>query len=346
MNIVVVGPIPPPVDGRAQATRWLVDALEGAGHVVRVVDTHASAAAKARRCLGVAVSFVRRARPDHVVVVASGESGLVAEAAPLVAARVRRIPAALIHHSALYVRANSRYLQVALAAGGPRVRHVVLDEAMGAELADRYPVVDRNHVVVVDNSGLMPLSEPPDPLAVRAGVVHLSNLSAAKGLLAVLDVAVRTDTAVRLIGSIDADAALALEEARRRGVRFEALGPRYDEAKRHELRDARCFLLLSSYHHEAQPLVVYEAASAGCVPIVWRAGWVGQQMERLGLGRYALEVGDVAGAARLVAEIVAMDDAAFARLSTQVRCAFESQRAASRDQFRLVVESARVGGAP
>jgi glycosyltransferase involved in cell wall biosynthesis len=304
---------------------------------VNVVNTHAGAIAKALRCLRAAVVFVCCARPDCVIVVASGESGLMVEAIPLFATRVRCIPSSLTHHSAHYIREESRFLQVALAAGGPRLRHVVLDEAMGAELAARYRV-EMSRVVVVDNAGLMPMPPTPDPVALRSGVVHLSNLSPAKGLVAVLEVAVRTNISVRLIGSITPGASSILEDARRRGVQFEALGPRYGDAKQRALLDARCFLFLSSYHHEAQPLVLYEAVSAGCVPIVWRAGWVGEQMERLGLGEYVLPVGDIEGAAQLVTNIVAMDDASFSLLSTRVRSAFESHHRSTVHQFGSAVE--------
>ncbi|MCW2783440.1 MAG: hypothetical protein JWR35_3891 [Marmoricola sp.] len=230
MNIVVVCPIPPPVDGRAQATIWLVCALQDAGHRVRVVNTHASPIAKALRCVVAAVSFVFSSQTKYVVVVASGESGLLVEAIPLFAARLRRFPSSLTHHSAHYIRADSTYLQLALAAAGPQLRHAVLDEAMGREFAERY-AVEMSRVVVVDNSGLMPVPPGPDPMALRSGVVHLSNLSPAKGPVAVLDVAARTNTRVRLDWSVTPEASFVLEDARRRGVPFDALGPRYGEAK-------------------------------------------------------------------------------------------------------------------
>jgi len=336
MDIVVVGPVPPPVDGRAQATRWLVEALQNDGHQVSVVDTQAGTLTKVRRCLWASVSLVWHARPDRVLVVASGELGLVAEAAPLLATRVRGIATSLIHHSAHYVRSSSRLMRLATAVGGSDVRHVVLDRSMGDDLALRYGI-EPTRVVVVDNAGLMPLAAPPDD-ACRSDALHVSNLSPAKGLAAVLEVAARTGVNVKLVGSVSAEARIVLDEARRRGVGFDVLGPQYGELKRRALLEARCFIFLSSYHHEAQPLVLYEAVEAGCVPVVWRTGWVGEQMQRLGLDDFVLAVGDVAGAARLVAELVAMDDAAFRHLSIRVRRAFEAYRGSTVDQFRTVVE--------
>ena len=336
-DVLVVGPVPPPVDGRAVATSWLIDALRDDGHAVTVLDTHAGAATKALRCLHAALVLLSRGRPDRAVVVASGASGLAVEAVPLLAARLRRVPTTLTHHSARYVREPSWLLRLALAAGGRRLRHAVLDEAMGAELSSRYGI-ESDRVVVIDNAGLMPMDPAPDPAVNRRGVVHVSNLSAEKGLGAVVDVAARTGIPVRLVGVASPEATALLDAARSRGVPFESLGPRYGDAKFHELASARCFLFLSRYQHEAQPLVLYEAAAAGCVPIAWRAGWVGEQLTRLGLDEYVFPVGDVDGAAAAVSRIVELDDDTFVALSARVRTAFEAQHKRTGHQFRAVVQ--------
>lgn len=335
-DVLLVGPVPPPIDGRALATSWLVEALRGDGHAVTELGTHAGAATKARRCLLAAARILRRGRPERVIVVASGGSGLAAESVPLLASRVRRVPTTLTHHSARYVRANSPLLRLAVAAGGSRLSHAVLDEAMGAELSARYGI-KADRIVVVDNIGLQPAPQAPDPRGQRSGVVHLSNLTVEKGLGAVLEVAERTGIPVRLVGGASAKATAVLDDARDRGVPFEAVGPRYGEDKYAELASARCFLFPSSYQHEAQPLVLYEAVAAGCVPVAWRAGWIGEQLERLGLGEYVFAVGDVDGVAAAVVQLIELDDNAFGALSARVRTAFEAGHDRSAQQFRAVV---------
>lgn len=336
-DILVVGPVPPPVDGRAVATSWLIDALRGDGHAVTVLDTHAGVTTKARHCVRAALVLLRRGRPDRAVVVASGGSGLAAEALPLLAARLRRVPTTLTHHSARYVREPSWFLRLALAAGGRRLRHAVLDDAMGAELSSRYGI-EADRVVVVDNAGLLPLHPAPDPGVTRRGVVHVSNLSAEKGLGAVLDVAARTGIPVRLVGGVSAEATALLDAARSRGVPFEALGPRYGDAKIRELASARCFLFLSWYRHEAQPLVLYEAAAAGCIPVAWRAGWVGEQLARLGLHEYVFPVGDVDGVAAAIVRIIDLEEDSFQALSARLRADFEARHEGTGHQFRAVVQ--------
>jgi glycosyltransferase involved in cell wall biosynthesis len=226
---------------------------------------------------------------------------------------------------------------VALAVAGRRLRHAVLDDGMGAELSSRYGI-EPDRVVVTDNAGLMPLSSAPPPDAVRRGVVHLSNLSAEKGLAAVLEVADRTGIPVRLVGPPSKDAVVLLADAGRRGVPFTAVGARHGEEKTLELHAARCMVFPSSYRHEAQPLVLYEAVAAGCVPIVWRNGWIGEQLGRLGLDEYVFSVGDVEGMASAVRQIHELDDRAFAELSVRVRSAFEAHRARTGQQFRALIE--------
>ena len=259
------------------------------------------------------------------------------ETLPLLATRIRGVTTTMTHHSSRYVRAPAWTLRTALAVGGRRLRHAVLDEAMGAELSARYGI-EPERMVVVDNAGLMPLPPAATDSADRRGVVHLSNLSAAKGLAAVLEVADRTGIEIRLVGAPSKDAISLLADAGNRRVPFIAVGPRHGEAKMQELNAARCMLFPSSYQHEAQPLVLYEAVAAGCVPIVWRNGWIGEQLGRLGLDAYVFPIGDVAGVAEAVRQICEMDGRTFSELSDGVRSAFEEQHACSRQQFRALID--------
>lgn len=319
------------------ATGWLVDALRGDGHAVTVLNTQAGGIIKLLHCLRAFFALLIGPRVDRAVVVASGGAGLAFEAIPLFGARLRRVTTTLTHHSSRYVRQSSPMLRVTLAMAGARLRNAVLDEAMGAELSSLYGI-DADRIIVLDNAGLMPLHRPPDSVTARRCAVHLSNLSADKGLGAVLEIAERTGVEVRLVGAPSEEATALLDEAVRRGVPFTAVGPRYGDAKTCELMKARCLVFPSYYRHEAQPLVLYEAAAAGCVPIAWRNGWIGEQLGRLGLDDYVFDLGDVEGMAAAVKEISELDDAAFAARSAQVRAAFEAQHARTQHQFRTLAE--------
>jgi glycosyltransferase involved in cell wall biosynthesis len=100
-----------------------------------------------------------------------------------------------------------------------------------------------------------------------------------------------------------------------------------------ELAAARALLFPTTYEHEAQPLVVFEAAEMGAVPVVWAAGWIPEQMAALGLSRFVLERGDVDGLVTACQELLALPDAEFAAISAQVTAAFRAHAAAARAQL-------------
>lgn len=340
MGAVVVGPLPPPVDGRAVATDWLVRALRDRGWELAVTDTQigvgrAAPVVKLFRCLRAALRILITP-VDCVLVVASGDVGLLAELAPLLAGRARRRPVLLVHHSAAYVRERSVLLRAALLAGGPSLRHVVLSPQMAADLTAQYGLAE-HRCVVLDNAALMPDASPPAGCRRQRRVLHLSALSAAKGALVVLDVARRlgaqgSPASVRLVGPLSDEVRAAVEAARDDGS-VELGGAVEGGAKLEELASARVFLFPTTYRHEAQPLVVYEAAQVGAVPIVWSAGWAAEQMAVLGLERFLFPPGDVEGLVRATAEVVALSDDEFAALSDRVRSAFAAHRAAARSQL-------------
>lgn len=341
MRAIVVGPLPPPVDGRAVATEWLVDALRARGWQLAITDTQVeqprfAVALKLLRCLRSAVA-VLVSSADIVLVVASGGSGLIAETAPLFAGRLRRRDLFLVHHSSSYVRRRSPLMRAAITAGGPRLRHVVLSRAMGTMLAAQYGLSNRSWVEL-DNAALMPETAPPAGVGSSRSVLHLSHLTVEKGVLVVLDVARRIPAfpgkpTVRLAGTLTDEVREQVTDALRAGL-VEHLGQIAGEEKFVEMSRSRVFLFPSGYRHEAQPLVVYEAAEMGAVPVVWASGWIPQQMAALGLERYVFEPGNVDGLVTATSDLLAMSDDEFAALSEQVRGAF----AAHRERVRLQLD--------
>lgn len=147
---------------------------------------------------------------------------------------------------------------------------------------------------------------------------------------------------VQLAGPADAEVSAALSAAIRRGVDITHHGLVDVPAKAEILSSARVFLLPTQYEHEAQPLVIYEAASAGAVPIAFDVGWIGDQMRRLNLGQYVVPEGDLDSLLAKAEEILTMGDAEFNALSMETMRQLERLRAASAshvDQFRRLLDS-------
>jgi glycosyltransferase involved in cell wall biosynthesis len=322
--MLVVGPVPPPVDGRAVATAWLLDALRELGASPRVLDTHRSKGAKVRSCLRAAALVVLRP-PEQLLIVASGDTGLAAEVVPAAAARLRRVPVTVLHHNAGYVRRRSRLFALLARAAGPRARHVVLSAGMGDELATAYGIA-RDRVVVLDNAGLMPVPAPLTDARPRRGVLHLSHLMPEKGLDVVAGVAERLGEQVTVAGEPTPEG----EEVLARAPALVHVGGLYGDEKLAALWHSRVLLFPSRYRNEAQPLTLYEAAACGAVPVAFRSGWIGEQLAALGLERYGFDVGDVDGITRATAELLAMDDVEFSTLSSRTRSAFLRHREQAR----------------
>jgi glycosyltransferase involved in cell wall biosynthesis len=224
--------------------------------------------------------------------------------------------------------------------GGPHLRHVLLGLEMRAAFASEYRL-DLDRCLLLDNAALMPIPKPSKSDSPR-GILHLANLSAAKGSLIVLEVASLLGSPmdaplVRFAGPADSEVKIAIDGARDRGVGVTLTGPVYGDRKRAELESARVLLFPSYYDHEAQPLVVYEAAALGTVPIVWSAGWIAEQMANLGLSRYVFPVGEIGGLVSAAREVLSLSEEEFERLSGEVRRAFSSLQARCQPMLEAIL---------
>jgi glycosyltransferase involved in cell wall biosynthesis len=210
---------------------------------------------------------------------------------------------------------------------------------MRLEFVERYGVRAENSVVI-DNLGLMPLPCAETEAAARTRrLVHISRLSRDKGSLVALQVSRSLDVPIVLAGALDAGAAADIEAEREdRHTMVSVLREVSGATKWSVLSSGRVFLFPSTYVHEAQPLVVYEAAAAGTIPVVWAAGWIREQLEALGLEHLVLPVGDVAGLAERAAELLRLSDEAFTRMSAELVERLAAAHAESERQLEAAVQ--------
>lgn len=294
IRLSIVGPLPPPVHGQSVATVHIVDELALRFPNLCVADTSEGCEPKWRRIMTKLARVVKASwsiRKANVVYISvnSGQ-GMYLSAAIALLARLQGVQLLLHHHSYACV-ANRKMRMVALArAAGVTAHHIVLSRTM---LRDLHRVVPEIHsAIVVGNAGLVDRSLAELPLKEDSGVLvlgHLSNLSAAKGLPEVVDLAIelqRLRVPFKLIiggPAVGREAKFQLDRARRHlGEVFDYRGPLSGESKKQFYEDISHFIFPSRYAHEAVPLVLYEAMAAGVVCVATRQGSITEQLEGSG----------------------------------------------------------------
>ncbi|MEJ2887939.1 glycosyltransferase family 4 protein [Actinomycetospora aeridis] len=288
-TVLVVGPLPPPRHGASHVTEAVlaeVRALAAAatGTRVRVVSTAATGAgpryhlrrAASHVRAGIAVLAARARGPVVVYVGGAGSGGLWYQAAVLAVARAAGAVPVFHHHSYNYLLPGeppARVMTVLARLLGPSGTHVCLSEGMAATFRARYRTAAA--VVVVSNARVVeaPGTVTGDHDGPVDRLVHVSNLTAEKGVLDVLDAfddlrARGREVGLTLVGPADPEVQAAIDGARRRhGAALRHTGPLDRDGVARELAGAAVFVFPSRYRHESHPLVVHEALAAG-VPVL------------------------------------------------------------------------------
>jgi glycosyltransferase involved in cell wall biosynthesis len=279
-TVCLLGAFPPPVHGMALVNAAVRDEL--ARHGARVIILDIAAASLDRR-LSRRVRRIRRVgtallaymrelaagRGETLYVGLSAGWGQLYEGLFVALARARGARVFLHHHSFAYVERTTLPAWLLFHVAGRAACHVVLCEAMASRLRQRYPVMSAP--TVISNAGLVVSPRARVRTELRC-VGFLGNVSRAKGLLDVLEVARRLaphGIRMRVAGPFEEEN--LREEVERAATELgtvEYLGPRYGDGKS-EFFDSIDALLFPSFLSEAAPLVVLEALASG-VPVVAR----------------------------------------------------------------------------
>lgn len=352
-QVLLVGPLPPPVYGAALVTGWMRSSLEEAGARVVAVDTGSDRAGvgyhweRATRHLAISVRVLRsRRRLASVYLTGAGGLGLIYQALVALAARLAGVRTVFHHHSFLPLYERRWTMRLVVAAGGEQLEHVVLCERMGDLLVQRYPKA--RQVLVCSNAALMPDEAPEVDGAARPRMVlgHLSNLSVEKGLPVALEatraaVAAGHDVELLLGGPVaDDDAQRMIDQATRDlpGV-IDHIG----EVAREDIDDyyARVDLFLVSSPNEAEPLIVLESTRSGVPTVAYSIGCLSAMLPD---DTWLVDAGDdyPARVAEIVATLGDADARATARRRTETH--YRTRRQAASQAHAQLVE--RLMGRP
>jgi glycosyltransferase involved in cell wall biosynthesis len=311
--IVVVGPLPPPVHGASVITRAVASLLASAGATFVECNISPTASTRGWRWhLSRARAYLRTLRtiftcPFHatVYVSLSGGNGLFYDLLVVMAARLHGSRVVLHHHSFDYIDRRRGVLALLTRIAARDQVHIVLCHDMGRKLRALYGAQLR--CVRVSNLSFFPArATHAAPRSRLARVGYLSNISRNKGVDRFLDVAARfagdDGIAFDLAGPFANDAERQFVQARlARLSNVTYHGPLYGEAKDAFYRRIDAFMFPSRYSNEAEPLVVYEAMSAGLPVVVTSRGCLCEMVDPDGAALLDRDGDDIEPALRRIA---------------------------------------------
>lgn len=284
VRLLAIGPMPPPLHGQTLVMDHMVSQLAPVFPGMRTL-----AEVNTKRWLRPVVA-IRQAFSirdcDVVYIAVKASQGMWITTGLALLARSVGARVFLHHHSYLYVRERKKRMVALTRAAGPSAYHIVLSHSMASELTSTMPEITRT--LVVGNAAMIEQSLADLPLkndAAELVLGHMSDLSDAKGIGEVVDLAVKLKEAGIRTRLILGGAAPRGEDRRHLDRAERELGEQFDyrgilagESKIDFYRDINHFVLPS--RDEAVPLVLYEALAAGAVCVATRVGSVPEQLER------------------------------------------------------------------
>jgi glycosyltransferase involved in cell wall biosynthesis len=297
--IVIVGALPPPMNGYALITSKIVELARDRRKVVcfdispgvaeRGVRYHFN---RIRRVAAALLRLIpaRLGGANELYVATESRIGLLYTIALSLMGRVLGYHILLHHHVFRYIAIKSRLMTALVRITRYGATHIFLCDCMERDFRALYG----ESVASLRLSNAAFIAPPtkerhrtPAVESVRVGL--LSNLTREKGLyqfLRLAEMSSATGTRARFVlagpagESADAEAIARLQ--RELPDRFEYRGPLYGEDQDQFYRDIDVFVFPTTYENEAQPLVLYEAMAQGCAILSYDRGCIAEQVGEAG----------------------------------------------------------------
>jgi glycosyltransferase involved in cell wall biosynthesis len=295
-RILVIGPLPPPVQGAALMTQRLVEEFQAvaqiravnvsAGDSSSVFIHHARRLVRGTVALMHIVFFCGRIRVFYLSL--SGGAGQIYDLVFVIAARLLRYKFYIHHHSFAYVDRPKMISTILFHLAGANTRHIYLCKTMQTKMQALYAFPKEG--LIISNAIATETSPKPPKQQFPIILGHLGNLFLEKGVDTILESFRRCQShelPARLIlaGRIFDDKVRNLIDGAKVefGEAFEYRGPLYGRDKKSFFEEIDVFLFPSRYSNEAQPLVVFEALSSGVSVISMARGCIAEDLDNIGV---------------------------------------------------------------
>lgn len=273
---------PPPVGGKAIINELMARKFLGrfevgrldlsSGTLERGLPLHAK---RLRRAASATLLYVARARRDAILYVSlDGGLGMLYQLPSILVARLRNHAVAVHHHSFAYITHGSAPMRLLVRCLPPHALHVFLCGCMAELYRRRY--ADERGFVVLSNIEFFRKVEARPALSPGGTLVVglIAQLSGAKGADTFLRLLARAgELGLPVRGVLAGPFSDAREEPglraaiARLGARVDYVGEVGGAAKDEFFGRLDVFLFPTRFRDEAQPLVLFEAASRG-IPVV------------------------------------------------------------------------------
>jgi glycosyltransferase involved in cell wall biosynthesis len=287
-DIVVVGPFPPPIHGFSQATSDVAALLEERGFRVTrielqpILHTRGFLATLGTRLSQFTelLSKVRRGSPVYVALSGGLRQGV--DLVFLTVGRLGGVDLYVHHHSFAYLDCPTLLANICILVSGRSATHLVLCDGMKIALQRQYRRAC--NVAIVSNAGLRSVSLDFNRRTGVRKIGYLGALTKEKGILEFLETAEilghqHSNLRFSIAGPCnDATLQQRVSAACHTHPSIDYVGPVYNNEKNAFIRSLDVLLFPTSYHNEAEPLVIWEAMSSGVPVIGWDRGCIGEML--------------------------------------------------------------------
>lgn len=307
IQVVAIAHFPPPMSGNAKISKDVCDSLErraasldGVRFVARNMSKNNDSSNlkflfKLRNYFKAIFLLVLKKRKFErkLYIVCEGRGGVPLTLLTVIFSRIAKYKIYLHHHSYGYISEPTLSMRLINLCVGSQARHVFLSNGMAKAFFAAYRP-ERNQIIAHNLAHISSFwraarKTPRRPRSKTVRVGCLSNLSFEKGLdtfIAIAEAGIQSEERFQfyLAGPVESPKEIEfLDLAKRRlGDRLHYVGGVYGQDKVQFLRDVDIFVFPTRYYHEAQPIVLHEALSAGCAVISTDRGCIAEDLHAMG----------------------------------------------------------------